>query len=406
MNKNLAIILSGQLISQVGDKFYMLALSYWVLDSTGSATMMGVVMFASIFPETVLGLAAGAYVDRYDRRTIIVGSDFLRGLVILAVAWFFYMDLLTIPLIILSQVILSINTAFFNPAIPAIIPQIVSEDKLAKANSQTQLIRGISLVVGPVLGGISVVQFGYLFVFLFNAGSFIFSGLFEMLLNLPKNTKDREASTIVDDIVEGFQFIKNDRALIALIACIAIIHFFVGAIHTITPVFANYLTGQGAQNMGYLQTAFGLGMMLTSLLFGVFNYIDNREKLFLFGAIYMIGAVNSIAAVMVYFDFNQVWQHVFVFFAFGGFIIIAVTSFRTLVQKSIPNEMAGRVFGVAFSAGDVSIPLAMLIFGFLMDRMDFSHLLLISGISLMVICLFLYKQAQATDKLKTGEVAI
>ncbi len=394
LNKNLAILLSGQLISQIGDKFYLLALSYWILEKTGSASLMGMVLFFTIFPETVLGLFAGAYVDRFDRKWIIVGTDFLRGIIILVVGILYYFNQLGLIEIIVAQVLLSINAAFFNPAIPAVIPQIVEEKELAKANSQKQLVRGIALVVGPVLGGLAVVQIGYLFIFLFNGISFLFSAAFEIFLKLPKTIHpgEQEQTSIGEDIKEGYQLIKNNGELIGLILCIAVIHFFVGAIQTITPVFAVGLQGNGAQNLGFLQTAFGFGMVGISFLFGVVNFINGREKTVLFGAIFLVGLVNVVMGSFLHMGLNHVIYHLVPFFAFGGAIIVAVTCFRTIVQKQIPNQMAGRVFGVAFSVGDASIPLAMLIFGFLLDRFDVGNLLLISGGCLMFFCLFFIMQ--------------
>jgi hypothetical protein len=78
---------------------------------------------------------------------------------------------------------------------------------------------------------------------------------------------------------------------------------------------------------------------------------------------------------------------------------MAVTSFRTLIQKLVPNAFAGRVFGVAFSVGDVSIPLAMLVYGFLLDRYSMGYLLSFSGIFLMVLCLLLYRLSQVKPKI-------
>ncbi len=389
--KNLSILLSGQLISQVGDRFYLLALSYWILDSTGSATLMGLVLFATIFPETVIGLAAGAFVDKYNRKWIIVGTDFLRGLIVLFLAAMVWLDSLSITMIIAAQVLLSINAAFFNPAIPAVIPQIVEEENLTRANSLTQLVRGSSTVLGPVLGGLSVVAFGYFFVFLFNALSFLISAFFELFLTLPAAEKREKSQSLLMDIKEGLEFIANKRTLIILIISIAIIHFFVGSFQTITPVLALELTGNGAKNLGYLQTAYGVGMVAISSLFGLAGLLNKREVPALFGSVFLIGSVNLVIGVLMIAGFNQPTYHLPLFFLYGGFLITAVTSFRTLVQLQVPNAFAGRVFGVAFSIGDVSLPLAMLTYGFLLDRFSIGSLLSISGICLMICCLFLLR---------------
>lgn len=393
-NRNFLIILSGQLVSQIGDKFHLLALSYWVLETTQSALMMGVVMFASFFPEALIGLFAGAVVDRYDRKGIIIITDLLRGLVVLFLAALFYFDQASVLWIIIAQVILSLNTAFFNPCIPAVLPQIVKEAQLANANSYTQLIRGISTVIGPIIGGIAAASFGYLIVFLVNGVSFLISAGLEAFLQLPHKDKVTTKSDLIADVKEGVLFIRRDQSLMILLAVIALIHFFVGSFQTITPVLASQLTGNGVQILGYLQTAFGTGMIAISFILAMTRSINNKESSLLFGAIFFIGLTSLVLSAMLFYGLSSPVFYIVPFFLYGGFLISAVTGFRTIVQKRIPNQMAGRVFGVAFSLGDISIPLAMLTYGFLLDVFPTATLLMVSGIGLIIIVGLFVKRIQ------------
>ncbi len=392
LNKNLAILLSGQLVSQLGDKFYLLALSFWVLEATNSASMMGIVLFCSLFPGVASGLLAGAIVDRYSRKWIIVAADLTRGFIVLGLSLLFFFDQVALAWIIIAQVLLSISTAFFNPCIPAVIPQIVRQEDLAKANSQTQLIRGISTVLGPVLGGISVAAFGYLFVFVFNGLSFVISGICELFLRIPEEKPHSKAPGLMNDVKEGIRYIIEEKSLLSLLGSIAVIHFFVGAFQTITPVLAKVMTGVAVQNLGFIQTAFGLGMVFLSLVFGVKNLMNQRESVTLFISVFFIGMVNVVISFLDLNGTKSIFPYLVPFFFYGGFVILAVTAFRTLVQQATPNRMAGRVFGVASSVGDGSIPLAMLIYGFLLDYFSVGYLLIISGLSLMLSALIFAKK--------------
>ena len=82
MNRNLGLLLSGQLVSQIGDKFHMLAVAFLVLKTTGSPAKMGIMLFCSVFPGMLLGFISGAFLDRYSRKAIIVGADVVRGLIV------------------------------------------------------------------------------------------------------------------------------------------------------------------------------------------------------------------------------------------------------------------------------------------------------------------------------------
>lgn len=175
--------------------------------------------------------------DRFNRKWIIVGTDIVRGVIVLCVGLLFYVDAMNLGMILLAQVLISICSALFNPAIPAVIPQLVKKSQLGRANSQAQLIRGIALIVGPLLGGFSVAFMGYIFVFLFNAVSYLISAVFESFMIIPAKDDRHSSASLRDDIVKGFRHILHERGLVVLIATVAVIHFFVGAIQTITPVF-------------------------------------------------------------------------------------------------------------------------------------------------------------------------
>lgn len=184
LNRNLVYLLSGQFISQIGDKFYALALAFWVMETTKSATAMGTVILFSMLPSVITGLLLGGFVDRNDRKIILITADIIRGLTVAAVVGVYYFNALTLPVIILVQVVLSISSAFFNPAVLALIPQIVEKEHLTKANAMSQLVYGITLIIGPVVGGLAVVFTGYWFVFMFNAVSFFISAFFTLLLKI------------------------------------------------------------------------------------------------------------------------------------------------------------------------------------------------------------------------------
>jgi DHA3 family macrolide efflux protein-like MFS transporter len=181
INKNLGLLLCGRFISEIGDKFYALALSVWVLETTGSPSMMGLVLFSSMVPAIVLGFFIGVVIDRYDRKALLVAADLLRGLIVAVVVIVYYMDLLSLTVIITAQILLSICSAFFDPALQSVIPQVVDREQLAKANSMSSLVGGIAMIIGPVLGGLSVAYIGYTFVFIFDSLSFIVSALFKTL---------------------------------------------------------------------------------------------------------------------------------------------------------------------------------------------------------------------------------
>jgi MFS family permease len=393
-NKNLVLLLSGQLVSQVGDKFYLLALSFWVLKATGSPAMMGLVLACSLFPSLLLGFVSGAFIDRYSRKAIIVGTDMIRGLVILSVAAAYYMKVLDVPIIIVSQVLLSINAAFFDPAIPSVIPQIVPREELAKANSKTQFIRGISAIAGPVLGGVAVAGLGYGFAFVFNGLSFLVSAFFEAFLKIPRLVRDKQEirkKSLSRDIIEGYKYIIMDKGLIIILLMVAVIHFFVGSIEVIIPVLADSLAGDGARNLGYIQAAFGSGAVLMALIISIHNITDRKVR-FLFHSIFLVGIGYVTIAFLSFTGILLVAVFLPVFLLIGSFVIMAGTCFKTILQENVDDSMAGRVFGVVSSVGNGSIPFAMMVYGFLLTYINVYNLVLVTGLILLPLSTVFYRK--------------
>jgi MFS transporter, DHA3 family, macrolide efflux protein len=396
MNRNLGLLLSGQLVSQIGDKFHMLAVAFLVLKTTGSPAKMGLVLFCSVFPGMILGFISGAFLDRYSRKAIIVGADAARGLIVAAVGAAYYLGVLSYPVLLAAQLLISVCTAFFDPAIPAIIPQIVRREQLPRANSQTQFVSGIATIVGPVLGGLTVAWAGYLPVFVINAGSYLFSAGFESFIRLPAIARSAAGPTrIVDHILDGCRYVYRSKSLVIILVMVGAIHFFVGSIEAVIPVFATDLNGRGPENIGFIQTCFGLGTVLAAFFISIRN-IKLKEALILFGSVFLIGLALVLIGGMHLAGVRLILPYLMIFSAVGGLIIFAGTSFRSMIQKEVQDEMMGRVFGFVSSVGNISIPLAMLIFGALMEYVSHSIILSASGFILLPISLISYHKYLAT----------
>ena len=396
VNRNLALLLSGQLVSQIGDKFHMLAVAFLVLKTTGSPAKMGIVLFCSIFPGMFLGFISGALLDRHSRKTAIIAADAARGMIVAAVGLLYYLDALSFPVLLGAQILISMCTAFFDPAIPAIIPQIVRRDQLPRANSQTQFVSGFAAIIGPALGGITVAWAGYMPVFFANALSYLFSAGFECFIRLPALKKSAFGRTrVVDDIIEGCRYVYQSKSLLIILAMVGVIHFFVGSISAVVPVLAMDLNGSGAENIGFIQTCFGLGSVAAALFISIRN-LDKRQALILFGSIFLIGMTLLSIGGMHMSGINLLMPYLVIFPVVGGLIVFAGTSFRSLIQKEVQDEMMGRVFGLVSSVGNISIPLAILVFGALMECLPLNIILTASGFILLPTSVVAYNKYRAT----------
>lgn len=402
LNKNLYFLLSGQFISQIGDKFYALALAYWVLQTTKSPSLMGLVLFSSMAPAILAGFVSGGVIDFFNRKTLLVNTDIIRGLVVTAVVVSYYLGALNLFIIIAAEIILSICSAFFNPAVQAVIPQIVEKDQLARANAKSQFLSGIALIAGPLLGGMCATWLGYGFVFSFNALSFFAAAFLAALLVIKPVQKERPVKKgIKENFFEGYKYVFKNRSIISIVSVITILHFFVGSVQVIMPVFAMTLKGNGVQNLGYIETFFGTGVIVSGFFLSLIS-INNAEEKFMFGGITFLGFIYTVFGILGNLSINYIIPYFFIFFSLSSAVVVISTSYRAILQKTVENEMAGRVFGIIDSVGNFSYPVAILVFGFLLDRFKYGQLLIFCGISVAIVSFFLirfYKQGVAVAAL-------
>lgn len=173
-NKNFFLLWQGQLVSVLGDVLYMLALELWILKITGSTGLMGLLGAVTMLPRIILGPFAGVFVDRWSRKNVIVITDLIRGIVITFVGVAGILGFIEVWMVFIVGVITGLCSAFFNPAVGAIKPELVPEEKLVKANSFTGLADSGMNILGSGIAGALYVAIGAPYMFLFNGLSFLF----------------------------------------------------------------------------------------------------------------------------------------------------------------------------------------------------------------------------------------
>ncbi|MFZ5642846.1 MAG: MFS transporter [Bacillota bacterium] len=384
VNRNFFLLWTGQLISQLGDRFYSIALAWWVLEKTNSPAIMGLFLAASVLPELIFGLAAGGFIDRWNRKSILIVSDVFRGLTVLALAFLSALGYLEIWHIFMAGVIISLSSAFFDPTVMAVIPKLVSQEDLPRANSLSQMISGLATVAGPVLGATLVALLGYKAVFIINGLSYLASALLEAFITLHFTQSDAGEHQLLLKIKEGFKFIFDNKTVRIILLVIGVVHIFYGSLAVAMPFLASTITGSGIKNLGYLETAMGVGMILGAMVVGrqKLNHMRGGHLFMIILAaglcFALLGAVNSLGIVVR-------GPYIGILLFIGMAASVASVYWRSLLQIHVPNEMAGRVFSVSTMIADVSLPVSFVVFGFVLKGYSMTVTVTICGLSLMII---------------------
>jgi MFS family permease len=382
INRNFSLLWAGQIVSQIGDKFYAIALAWWILEKTNSPSMMGTFLIAAVLPSLLFGPIAGGLIDRWNRKAILIVADLLRGAIVVAVTLLSWLGILEVWHVFAAAIGISLGTAFFDPTVKAVIPQLVEEEKLPHANALSQLIVGITTIIGPVLGATFVAFFGFTLVFLINSISYIISACFEGVMVIARTAGSARTSKVASDIKEGLVFIKSNRQVSTVLVAIGIGHFFIGSLMVIMPFLAKQLSGSGVRNLGYLETMIGVGVFFASVLIKTRKKAISGERL-LFSAMATVGLWLSLIGVVKLAGILWIVPFLAIAFLIGASIAMAAVFWQSLLQVNVKNEMAGRVFSIAGTLGNASFPVAYGLFGVLLAYYPIPSVLLVSGICLI-----------------------
>jgi predicted MFS family arabinose efflux permease len=381
-NRNFLALWGGQVFSQLADKVYlvlMIALIASRFQDTNQ-TISGWVSVLMIFftiPAVLFGSVAGVFVDRWSKKGVLVSTNILRGILVLAVpfllwitqSWRSFYNLPVGFYVLLGITFLvSTLTQFFAPAEQAAISLIVKPQNLLSANSLYTTTMMASLIIGfavgePVLAlaDTLVRQLGGGWDFgkeLVVGGFYIIAGLLLLLLKTGENreTPAEEPPHVWQDIREGLSYVKHHKQVRNALIQLVILFSVFAAISVLAVRLAETLPGMKASQFGFLLSAAGVGMACSAAILGHWDQRLSNAQLSLYGSVGMAGALVGVGLFTHHLILTLLMTTLL-----GGFAAMVGIPMQTTIQAETPPEMRGKVFGLQNNAINIalSLPLAL-----------------------------------------------
>lgn len=403
-NRNLWLYIIGRFISLIGSGIQMIALPLYILDLTGSGTLMGVFSILSLIPALITAPLAGIIGDRKNRRNVMIAMDIARAVIIGILAIVAMKSMLSIYILFASQVFISIMDSMFGSSSGAIMPDLISNDELMKANSLKGGFDAASMILGPALGGVIYGAFGIAMVFYINSISFIVCAICCFFMVYSKNIEKKEkinTKVFLEENAEALKFIFSKKGLLQLFVFAMLSNFICAPIfNIIMPFVLKKRIGFTSQQFGYMMCFFTVGVLFGNIciasMYKKFSTKFLMKSGLIVETIFMIvGCVIVVPKVVKYYG-GATWS-LFLSVA-GSFLIIGIcnafvnTPISTNLQKMVPDQMRSRFFSLLGIFSQCAIPLGSLIYGILLDRMPYEYLLLIINIlSFLVTAIFILK---------------
>ncbi|MDF2547976.1 MAG: hypothetical protein K0R93_2874 [Anaerosolibacter sp.] len=374
-NRNFFLLLSGKLVSLLGNSIYHISLIWYVLSLPGeeNGKILTWVMVAGLVPAVVLGGFIGGFVDRYNKKKIIVYSDILSGITALVLAFLLNQQLLTPIHLLLGTCILSISTSALSIAVRSVLPEILEEAELQAANASNQFIERLTSLLGLLFGGILVSFLSIQTIFLFNGISFLVSSLCEMFIQYIPTAKSHpltdRSSHFRDDFQQIFKFLFQNKDILTLMFIFTFVNllwdplFMIVVPYTLKTEFA-----VTPLQFGAIEAALGLGFCLAAIYFSRHPaFLHHHSVLF-----YSILGVNSLiilfAIPIMFYPFFTGLKHTPIYFVIalilaGVFSAALNIAVATHLQKIIPANLRGKFYGVSTSIAQGLIPLSGVVMG-------------------------------------------
>ncbi len=346
-HRDFRILWSGTLVSNAGSWMQKVATAWLIYQITGSEAWLGVDAFASGIPTVLLLPWGGALSDRVSRRTLLIWTNLISALTAFALAALQTFHVLQIWHIISFSVVNGVVQAAMVPASTALLPALVGEDDLSNAIALNSMQFNLSRVIGPAVGGVTIVYLGAAWSFAINAVSFlVLVGAFILIRKIPQVTVLREG--VGQSLKSGLGFLRGRADVVILLLMVFLAAFLGAPVVSMLPALVKSAFHREASSYSLLLTAFGVGAVAAAFLIAAFDH-GKASRVWNFALLVALGLAQGAVGYAGPFSIATFFAA-----AAGLCFVGAMIRLGTSILQATPDLFRGRVSSfqqVAFRSG-------------------------------------------------------
>jgi MFS family permease len=342
-HRNYRLLFFGTSLSHVGDFIQAMAQSWLVWTMTGSPFLLGVVGFCQALPRLLLGAVGGAFVDRVERRRLLMSTQILamvQAFVFWALVYFSWIEFWHVLVLVLF--LGTVNT-INQTARHSLINNLVPREDLMNAIALNSSMANLAKIIGPSLGGVLITIIGVAGCLFFNALSFLTIIATLVVMEFPQvKAKAKDEAPFWHEVSEGYHFLRGQRRLFSII----LLTYGVALVGTpysrFLPVFATDVLHAGPSTFGLLLSAPGIGAVVAGLGIASFGRLRRRMHL-------VAMSVYAFSVSLILFSFSRSLPLSILFLMLVGASNIAIRAVaNTVVQMETPPDLLGRMLSLYF----------------------------------------------------------
>jgi MFS family permease len=339
--RDFTLLWTAQLVSTAGSALTDLAAAIYVYSVTGSALLVGMTLMATAVPSLIVGLLAGVFVDRYDRRKVMLASNLAQGAVVALIPFLLGLS----PYLLFVAILLNAGVKqFFDPAYESIIPEIATDEELEAANAMLSIASFGSTAIGFAGAGL-LAAIDIRWAFWIDALTFLFSAGCVLLLKLNARVETAEPTTVgvvIENLKIGLQTIANTKELRSLFLIGAPVSLAFGLWNVLLLPMAVKVLGASEFEYGLQEGLTSVGFVVGSLFMA--RYSDRIQT----GLWIFIGCAGMGISGVLYGLSPTIWIGILWVIVSGFFNSPTSVARQTLLQRNTPRELRGRVFSTMF----------------------------------------------------------
>lgn len=380
--KNIVLFLMSQVISLFGTSLVQYAIMWYITLETQSGLMMTISIICGFLPMFVLSPFAGVWADRYNRKKLIALADSFIAVSTLILAILFYRGHESIWLLFVASSVRALGSGIQSPAVNAIIPQMVPEDKLTKVNATSGSLQSMVTLLSPMVSGALLSLTSIEVIFLIDVvTAAIAVSILVFFLRVESHAKalEKQETSYLSDMQDGVKYIKGHQFLKIYFAFLAIFYVLFAPAAFLTPLQTARTFGDDVWRLTALEVVFSVGMMAGGIFMAYWGGFKNKIHTMTLACI-VIGASTVALGIAPNF-----WIYIFFMGLFGVVMPILNTPAMVLLQERIESNFMGRVFSILGMISSIMMPFGMLVFGPISDFVKIEWLLIGTGILIIVL---------------------
>lgn len=401
--KDFLIIAGGQTVSLIGSAAVQFSLIWWLASETASPVMMSIAGVFAFLPQLILGPFAGVWVDRLNRKIVIIAADLFIGLVALAFAFFFLYGNPPYWSVCVVLGIRAVGNVFHSPAIQAAVPMLVPQKELVRANGWSQFMQSGAFLLGPVLGAVMYAAWPLWIILLSDLVGALAASITVAYVKIPDpERRGKEKTHFFHEMKEGATAICQDRKLFIVTAATLFSMIFYAPLSTYYPLMTSDYFRSDAWHASMVNLAYAGGMMFCAILLGRRGSIKNKFRVIHLGLLGM--GISSLLCGLLPAEMFWFWVFAALCALLGASSNLYNIPYIAYMQETIAPEKMGRAFSLIGSLSSATMPVGMLIAGPIAEKRGISLWFFISG-SVMLLLTFvsiLLVLSQKEDK--TGQI--